>query len=571
MKKTKQTIFAIFLALFTANLIVSQTPAFPTAEGHGKWASGGRGGQVVSVTNLEDDGVGNIPGSFRWALRQHPGSPITIVFKVSGIIDLKGIGIRSKRNNITIAGQTAPGDGICIKGGNVNLGGSFNLIIRHMRFRVGSHPNGTFISGAPFSLENGGNFIIDHCSFSWSAEEALGMYNVLNQTVQWCMFTEGLFAAGHPKGSRGYGPVIGGVNTSFHHNLIAHTVRRSPRFGCSDPNDNHQFIDFVNNVNYNWGRANACYGGENERNRWGSSRINIMNNYYKPGPAYDGSRRSWLTAASWSSLVGTDSLYFTRYHLSGNYIEGSANANININNNNGLDISAYVSAVTAYTVQMRHLTSSVPFIPNEPIIMESAHDAYNSVLRNVGAFPRDTVDRRIIREVKEGVATHNGSFNNWQLTGIIDNPSQVGGFPSYNTYNQIVDNDNDGMDDFWEIQHGLDPNDPEDRNRVTLTGYTALEVYLNSLVGEQIELKFNTGLYQQSMKINYFVSNNTLFIQGGNPIDQVEVFAISGKKIKDLNLHFDDGINISTLTQGAYILRVKFTTGEYGYGKFLKN
>lgn len=161
--KNIKFLFYLQILFLTASSINAQTPAFPTAEGHGKWATGGRGGKVVEVTTLEDDGVGNLAGSFRWAFKQFSGQPITIVFKVSGTIDLKGVAIRSKRNNITIAGQTAPGDGICIKGANVNLGGSYNIIVRHIRFRVGSNADGTYIPGAPFNLENGGNFILDHC------------------------------------------------------------------------------------------------------------------------------------------------------------------------------------------------------------------------------------------------------------------------------------------------------------------------------------------------------------------------------------------------------------------------
>lgn len=572
MKKNHSLIIYLLLILLTAENY-AQTPAFPTAEGYGKWATGGRGGKVVEVTTLEDDGVGNLAGSFRWALKQFSGQPITIVFRVSGTIDLKGVEIRSKRNNITLAGQTAPGDGICIKGANVNFGGSYNIIVRHIRFRVGTNVQDTYIPGAPFNLENGGNFILDHCSFSWSAEEALGMYDDLNQTVQWCMFTEGLYAAGHPKGSRGYGPVVGGVNTSFHHNLIAHTVSRSPRFGCSDAIDNHQFINFVNNVNYNWGKATACYGGENERNKWGSSRINIQNNYYKPGPAYDGTKKSWLTCASWSTLVGIDSLFFTKYYLSGNFIEGTANTAINSNNLNGLDISAYVEAVTTYKVQVRHLTSATPFDVKEPINMESAQDAYNSVLNKAGAFPRDTVDRRIMREVRDGVATHNGSFNNWRLTGIIDNPSQCGGFPVLNTYNTITDNDHDGMDDAWETANGLNPADAEDRNKITLSGYTALEVYLNGLVGENIELKFNTGIENPNEKkqISFSIKNNYISLLSDQNIVKVEIFDVSGRTVYQLKNQNIEQIDINSYNNGVYLLRTTTSDNHVSLLKFIKN
>ncbi|MEP1891646.1 MAG: pectate lyase, partial [Cyclobacteriaceae bacterium] len=187
-----------FLGLFYLGLALiaeaqSETPAFSTAEGYGKWASGGRGGKVVEVTSLEDkDRRGNVvEGGFRWALQQHTGEPITIIFKVSGVVDLGGGDLRSKRDNVTIAGQTAPGDGICIKGGNVNLGGSNNVIIRHIRFRIGLMDDGSFIEGGALGYENGSNFIIDHCTFGWSGEENMTIYDNNNTTVQWCIVHEG--------------------------------------------------------------------------------------------------------------------------------------------------------------------------------------------------------------------------------------------------------------------------------------------------------------------------------------------------------------------------------------------
>ena len=174
-----------------AKLGADKAPAFPTAEGFGKWATGGRGGKVVTVTNLEDDAAGSIEGSFRWALKQYPGEPLTVVFNVSGIIDFKGHDLRSNRSNVTIAGQTAPGDGICFKGGCLNFGGSRNLIIRHIRSRLGLLNETDFIEGASINIENGGNFIIDHCSFSWSAEEVVNVYDNDNTTIQWCVISEG--------------------------------------------------------------------------------------------------------------------------------------------------------------------------------------------------------------------------------------------------------------------------------------------------------------------------------------------------------------------------------------------
>lgn len=222
-------------------MLFAQTPAFPTAEGYGMWATGGRGGQVVEVTTLEDNPSNPVVGSLRWAMKQHSGQPITIVFRVSGIIDLKGNDLRMKRSNVTIAGQTAPGDGICIKGGCVNLGGSRNLIIRHIRSRVGvlndtvynpevAPTSADFIPGASLNIENGGNFIVDHCSFAWSAEENVGFYDNDNTTVQWCIFAEGLYDAGHGKGARSYGAVLGAkqpATTTIYWHIITTVLRVS--------------------------------------------------------------------------------------------------------------------------------------------------------------------------------------------------------------------------------------------------------------------------------------------------------------------------------------------------------
>jgi pectate lyase len=487
-------IFLSLSLLFSTFVLFAQTPAFPTAEGYGMWATGGRGGQVVEVTTLEDNPSNPVVGSLRWAMKQHSGQPITIVFRVSGIIDLKGNDLRMKRNNVTIAGQTAPGDGICIKGGCVNLGGSRNLIIRHIRSRVGvlndtvynpevAPTSADFIPGASLNIENGGNFIVDHCSFAWSAEENVGFYDNDNTTVQWCIFAEGLYDAGHGKGARSYGAVLGGKTASYHHNLLAHNYNRSPRFGATTKNDVVMLLDFVNNVNYNFGKKNACYGGDNRQGSAGLFQLNFVNNYYKQGPAYPNNRTAVFIGASYSTETGRS---YGKWHLSGNYIEGSTNAALNADNYRGLDISAYTEAVPSITMAtMKSDHIPVPY----PIETESAQEAYSSVLRGVGAFPRDTVDRRIIHEVTTCTASAHGTFNNHRVCGIINKPSDAGGYPVYNTYNQVQDEDHDGMADDWELANGLDPSNPDDRNLILKSGYTALDAYLCSLVGEDIPVE----------------------------------------------------------------------------------
>jgi len=217
--------------------IHAQIPAFPTAEGYGSMATGGRGGKVVEVTNLEDDAAGNTVGSLRWALKQHTSEPLTIVFRTSGIINLV-TDLKSKRTKgTTLAGQSAPGDGICIRGAKVNLGGCENLIIRHLRFRIGMKGDTAFAAGGSIGIENAKKVIIDHCTFGWSGEENMTFYDNDFTTVQWCIVHEGLYASGHAKGARSYGCQWGGETATYHHNLLAHNVSRTPRFNGSKNND----------------------------------------------------------------------------------------------------------------------------------------------------------------------------------------------------------------------------------------------------------------------------------------------------------------------------------------------
>lgn len=478
--------------------LLAQTPAFPTAEGYGKYAKGGRGGVVVEVTTLEDNPSNPSEGSLRWALKQgyeiktdpiigdfKVYLPLTIVFRVSGIIDLKGNELKAKRNNLTIAGQTAPGDGICIMGESFNLGGSKNVVVRHLRFRTGGYTSDSVeVNAACVILENGGNFIFDHCSMSWSSEELCDFADGGNITAQWCIFSEGLYASVNGKGARGYGPVIAGSGASYLHNLIAHNKSRSPRFGVSSTVDPNVLIDYVNNVNYNFGKKASCYGGENRMGPNGTVRINMVNNYYKQGPAYSNDKSAvFIGASHYGNQQGT---YYSKWHLNGNYIEGEKNAALNDNNYLGLELDEhqdYDPSVTIDDLKSDH---------HEVVMVntESAQDAFNSIMVNSGAFPRDTVDSRVVYEAMSGTATYGGIHNNHAIDGIIDKPEDVGGWPEYNTYNTITDNDHDGMDDAWETANGLDPTDPEDRNRVVKSGYTVLEVYLNSLVGEHIDLNY---------------------------------------------------------------------------------
>ncbi|MCD8262587.1 MAG: hypothetical protein LUD15_14870 [Bacteroides sp.] len=215
---------------------------------------------MVEVTTLEDyndfSGSGaledTIPGSFRWALRQYPDEPITVVFRVSGVIRLRGQ-LRCKRDNFTIAGQTAPGEGICFTHNVLNFGGSTNFIIRHIRSRIGDvDVYGALVENNSFIANNSSNFIINHCSFGWSAEENMNTYDNKFQTVQWCIIHEGLYNAAHKKATpRDYATQWGGSQAAYHHNILAHNNSRSCRFNGATSNDNQVFLEYINNINYN--------------------------------------------------------------------------------------------------------------------------------------------------------------------------------------------------------------------------------------------------------------------------------------------------------------------------------
>ena len=276
----------------SAGLLPDTLVAFPGAEGFGKYTSGGRGGKVVYVTTLADDANGETEGSLRWALKQYPDTPLTVCFAVSGEIRLVK-DLRVNRKNYTIAGQTAPGMGIVITHNKVNLGGSENFIVRNIRFRIGRKDvNGNIITQNAFGAENCENYIIDHCEFGWSTEENMNTYDSHFITVQYCIVHEGLNDSGHPKGARGYGCQWGGSPATYHHNLLVNNNKRSCRFNGAQSNDYVVYLDYINNVVYNYGAgSNGCYGGENtaklvegEYNGLNSAHeCNFINNYYKPG------------------------------------------------------------------------------------------------------------------------------------------------------------------------------------------------------------------------------------------------------------------------------------------------
>ncbi len=448
-----------------------QQLAFPGAEGYGKYATGGRGGKVVTVTNLNDAGE----GSFRYALEQYPNEPLTVVFNVGGVIHLESE-IRVKRSNLTIAGETAPGDGICLTGASFIINGARalsqggnhgNIIIRYIRSRPAANdPNGVYGIG----LENVHNVIIDHCSFSWANEENAALYDTKNTTVQWSVISEGLWSAGHAKGNRSYGGVWGGQYASYHHNLIAHNNGRTVRFNGARAHDTMAVVDYRNNVIYNWGTERHATGGEIEI-PGGVSQVNMVNNYYKPGPATP-SGRNFIAPNTGSDVTPG------QWYLSGNIMNGVAD--MTADNKLGVRFDAGYEGLSNTHVMDQ------PFEITVPLPVKSAQDAYTDVLAGAGAIlpRRDAVDARIVQETSSGTATGTGSRNR---LGIIDDPAVVGGLPEYEAGTPKADTDGDGIPDEYELANGLNPNNPADGSAIAANGYSNLENYFHSIVPSENE------------------------------------------------------------------------------------
>ena len=491
-------LFLLFLTTLLSVSLSSQSQplkAFPTAEGFGKFASGGRGGKVVEVTNLNDSGE----GSLRWALTEAGREHATIVFRVSGIITLEK-DIRAKLYHVTIAGQTAPGDGILYRGGKLNLGGSKNVIMRNLRGRIGLRGDKDFIKGGSIGIENADTIIIDHCCFGWSGEENMTIYDNHFTTVQWCIVHEGLYDAGHRKGNRSYGNQWGGSPATYHHNLLAHNYNRSSRLnGASNTNeDRNVFMEYFNNVNYNWGKTNSCYGGENEAGTNSSHECNFVGNYYKPGPSTPGdSYFMELSAAREGKTLNPNP---SRWYFADNVMEGNSNATSDnwsaVNNNTIYTVAGMKSESLIYPSPEYTRLAKCKFDDYDQYRTptESALEAYEKVLERAGTIHRDVIEQRVVDEVRNKQAQYKGSTLN--KAGFIDSPDDAEGWPVYNAGTPLADTDHDGMPDEWETANGFNPNDASDGAMVaSAEGYTALEIYLNSLMGEQIPI-VTTGIRQ---------------------------------------------------------------------------
>lgn len=539
-------------AVPTADALADNLPAFPGAEGFGRYTTGGRGGAVYHVTKLDDDGS---EGSFRWACNK--SGVRTIVFDVSGTIYLKSA-LQLKKGNVTIAGQTAPGDGICIADYPFTID-SDNVIIRFMRFRLGNRHVDKHEGDGLGGMDRK-NIIVDHCSISWSIDECLSVYGSKNITLQWNIVSQSLKKSGHSKGNHGYGGNWGGSGATYHHNLLAHHDSRVPRLGPRPGTQKDERMDMRNNVMYNWG-GNGCYGGE-------GMTVNIAYNYYKPGPttlkrtkamqyrlAAPGIRtvdyclNKAAIAAYYKTATGTA---VTKNDVSGssdgtnNYVEISGTKYKIDMKTNKIDVGGKQVTVSwndwkpmlhvwgkfyaegnynpksadmnkdnfKYGIANQidksgndktypgdaaiKLTVPMPF---EGVTTHTAQDAFDKVLAYAGAsLHRDWVDEQMVNDTRKGIATSTGSGNTGGIINSQNDNKPAGAAADWSPWSDLVtdtsisvaDTDGDGIPDYWEDANGLDKNNAADGNLTDAEGYTNLERYMNSLVAD-IMAKENEG------------------------------------------------------------------------------
>lgn len=481
------------LGSLSATVLPDTLVAFPGAEGFGKYTSGGRGGRVVYVTSLEDDADGTTEGTLRWAVKQYPDEPLTVCFAVSGEIRLVK-DLRINRRNYTIAGQTAPGMGIIISHNKVNCGGSKNFIIRNIRFRIGRNDvNGNIITQNAFGAENCESYIIDHCDFGWSTEENMNTYDSHFITVQYCIVHEGLNSSGHPKGARGYGCQWGGSPATYHHNLLVNNNKRSCRFNGAQSNDYVVYLDYINNVNYNFeGGSNGCYGGENTAkvdsfNGLNSAHeCNFINNYYKVGPNTTNKKYFFSVEKARS---GATSWGPSQWFVDGNIFDGADEVTEDnwkgvtgkspYDKTDTLRVDTLIRPATPWwrwtedSIYGRYDFDSYAYAAGE---YQTAEEAFATVMDTVGCWPRDHVELRLIGDTREGTHTYTGSKTGKK--GIIDTEEDAEGFYAYPVVAAPIDTDLDGMPDEWEIANNSDPQ-TADNNVRHASGYTMLELYLD--------------------------------------------------------------------------------------------
>ena len=573
--KLLATVFAFALTL---PIQAQEAPAFPGAEGHGRYVTGGRGGKVIHVTNLNDSGT----GSLRWALSQ--SGTKTIVFDVSGYIDLKSqLNVSS---NTTIAGQTAPGDGITLRYYTLYFGKCDNVIVRFIRCRRSQVKDVNDGADATWGRQRK-NIIIDHCSFSWSIDEVASFYDNRNFTMQWCNITEALANPGHSKGEHSYGGIWGGKDASFHHNFLAHMQNRAPRFNGAryewDGYDKDKYkntidaerVDFRNCVMYNWGSGNGCYGGP------GGGYINMVNNYYKAGPGTSNKTRvtEVSVGAKGNSTPSNLYGYCSRYYISGNYVTAASNPENYDWQGVKYDSGLFTIDGEKYMADKNHLygddkeykqnTSGVDCIKvklDEPIdagvvTTHKAQTAFEKVLKYCGAsFVRDACDERYAEEAENGTTTFKGAIV--KRAGILDVINDPEGTEDPNTASYPTlreeqrpadfDSDGDGIPDEWEIANGLNPSNDSDGNAYTIDTkgyYTNIEVYLNSIV-EDI-MKGGNADAEDAVDEYYPTYKSTSGIKGINS---------SSEAIKTTYTTIS-GQNINNAGHGVYIMVKHFADG----------
>ena len=568
------TLLLTILCTFTMATAQEKTPAFPGAEG---FVTGGRGGKVYHVTNLDDSGT----GSLRWALGQN--GMRTIVFDVAGTIHLKSA-LNISKGNVTIAGQTAPGDGICVADYPVQLNAN-NVIIRYMRFRLGN--NNVKASGADgwdgFGGFDHSDIIVDHCSVSWSIDECLSIYGNKNTTVQWCLVAQSLQDAGHSKGSHGYGGNWGGSGASFHHNLLAHHESRVPRLGPRYTTQLDERMDMRNNVFYNWA-GNGCYGGE-------AMKVNIVNNYYKPGPGtaqISSTKQKRIAAVGirTNSYIASYADYAPTLHVWGKYyVDGNVNSKFSEVARDNWTYGMYnqVQASDNDNLWNQEVKDSIRLSAPIDYILTTTHtaeQAYERVLAYAGAsLSRDTFDEFIVNETTNGLATYTGAGNH---KGIVDTqddnkPADAGddwsAWPTLNGADAPADTDGDGMPDEWERANGLDATDATDGATIAADGYTHLEHYLNSLVEAITTAQYAGGVQSGSIveqggeeeTTDYEISPNTsngdwtfsngLSITVGNGYAEGSACGIKGIKFSrnaKYKINLPDGVTIASVDIVGY-------------------
>ena len=512
---TRSKILIVALLLLAGYATAQELPAFPGAEGFGMYATGGRGGSVYHVTSLADT---NTQGTLRNAVDNN--SARIIVFDVSGTIHLtKALAIKGKK---TLLGQTAPGDGICVADYPVTIGGD-NIIIRYMRFRLGNKYVANHEGDGLGSMDHH-NIIIDHCSVSWSIDECLSVYGGKNITVQWCIASQSLKNAGHSKGAHGYGGNWGGSGASYHHNLIAHNESRTPRLGPRPGTQTDERMDMRNNVIYNWG-GEGCYGGE-------GMNVNIVNNYYKPGPctlntkvgvqkriAKIGIRTSDYTKHGTPDVNQWDVMWhkWGTFYVDGNY--NATHSDVTADNwtqgiYSQIDNSKCDNTFNDEVKQQMHLDKPVSYYA---VTTHSAATAYQRVLDYAGcSLKRDQLDGIIVSDTREGQATSTGSGNK---SGIINTQDDV---------KAVID----GSDSPWPTlaQSGT-PLAVADEAAIAANGYANIENAANDLVAAITEGQNADGMVLSGQDIFDNASHIASLLLSSTNIDNGYCYNLNGQRV----------------------------------------